>query len=232
MRNTFFCKAVLATIGVLGLASMAHAQFLFGSFEDSAPDGFGSWDPSANGGNGGIVPFTSDTTGTTYSYSSTGATNGSVALDVSHSGYAQDVAFDFLANADESEFLNNDILSFNVTAPASNGAYTAGYWQVYGVSLNATGAGFHDLGSDPAVSQGYYSSFGGATDTFSFNYDAYKSTISANPSTLEMIIAVNDGGGAPTNFYFDNFTLSAAPEPASLSLAAIGGLVLMRRRRA
>lgn len=220
------CIGAVAAFAVLGAASAARADYQLASFEDSAPDGFGTWDSTNNV----VVPFTSDTTGTVYSYGSYGATDGSVALDVNHSGFAQDLAYDFVANGNVAQFMNNDVLSFDLTSPPA-GTSTAGYWQIYDVDFNAQGAGFHGQATTPVYNQYYYTGFAGQTTTISINYDAYKATIAANPGWLDMIIAVNAGGGAPADFYFDNFKLSSVPEPGSIGLMAVGALGLLSRRR-
>ena len=49
-----------------------------------------------------------------------------------------------------------------------------------------------------------------------------------------MILALNNGGGNPTNpsdFYFDNFQLSSIPEPASFGILGMAGAGLLIRRR-
>jgi hypothetical protein len=50
---------------------------------------------------------------------------------------------------------------------------------------------------------------------------------------VDSVLFRTGGASVPTagGFYFDNFTESAVPEPASLGLLAIGGLVLARRSR-
>jgi hypothetical protein len=218
IRSIIFGLLLTMTMG-----SLAKAQYLFASFEGSVSDGFGSW-------NNGVVPFASDTTGSSYSYSSYGATNGVTALEVTDpNGYQQDLAFDFAANGDTSQFLANDVISFNVTSPPA-GASTSGYWQVYQLFLNAPGAGFTQIGGAPLYNQYYYAGFGGATTTISVNYDAFKAAMTGN-GYIQMILALNAGGGAPDNFYFDNFQLSSVPEPATLSVLALGAVGLLGRRR-
>jgi PEP-CTERM motif len=226
MRQSRIQAIVLAALISLGAASAARANFVLGSFEGNSADGFGTWNGSA------VVPFASDTTGSAYSYSSYGATDGSVALDVTNpASYEQDLAYDFGVNGDIAQFMSNDVLSFTATAPAA-GAATAGYWQVYQVFLNGQGGSFSNVASStPVVNQYYYSGFGGATFNISINYDAYKATLASNPSYLQMIIATNTGGGAPGDLYFDNFQLSQVPEPASFSILGLAAAGLLSRRR-
>jgi hypothetical protein len=101
----------VAALAAAGVVSRSARAFTFGSFEGSQPDNFGGWTGSA------VVPFGSDTTGTVYSYSTIGATDGTTALDVNHSGFDQNVAYDFKANNLVSQFTANDILAFDVTYP-------------------------------------------------------------------------------------------------------------------
>lgn len=44
-------------------------------------------------------------------------------------------------------------------------------------------------------------------------------------------IRLSAGNGGTMNVWFDNVALSQVPEPATLALLAIGGLVILRRRR-
>jgi hypothetical protein len=223
IRSIVVTGLLALSAGLMGSASCARGSVLFASFEGDMSDGFGSF-------NNGVVPFSADTTGSTYSYSSYGATDGVVALDVHETGYKQDLAFDFAANGLTSQFLSNDIISFDVTSPPA-GTSTAGYWQVYQLFLNAPGGGFSQIGASPLFNQYYYAGFAGSTTHISVNYDAYKASITANPGYLQMVLALNNGGGAPQDFYFDNFSLSQVPEPASLSVLGVMGAGLLGRRR-
>jgi hypothetical protein len=212
---------VLGVLVTLAAASAANANFVFGSFEDQAPDGFGYF-------NNGVKPFSAAPAGITYSYTTTGATNGTYALDVTAAGYAQnDLAYDFVGSGDLSQFMANDILSFDFTAPTS--ATTGGYYQIYSLALNAPGYGFNNVGTQPLVNQ--YPPYSGQNNVVSFNYDAIKPLIAANPSYLQMIITTNQGGGAPQDFDFDDFQLSQVPEPGSLSIIGLAVAGLLRRRR-
>jgi hypothetical protein len=57
---------------------------------------------------------------------------------------------------------------------------------------------------------------------------------SGNQTTAVDSVLFRTGGaaqGAAAGFFFDNFSLTAVPEPASLSIVALGGLLLARRPR-
>jgi hypothetical protein len=147
------------------------------------------------------------------------------------------LGYDFVTNGNVAAFLANDIITFNWEVPVSS--TTSGFSQLFNVIFNAPGFGFHNVGgsnlvpADPSTTN-QNPPFSGQLNTYSFNYDAVKAQISANPSFLQFAIQTNNGSGAPADFYFDNFTLSAAaptPEPASCALLGIGAIALLRRRR-
>ncbi len=234
-EKTIVC--MLTAAAMIGTCvGTARANFVFGNFEGTS-DGFGAWTGSS------IVPFAGATDGSTYSYSTVGATLGTYALDVNNGGgYKQDVAFDFKGNGDLAAFLANDVLSFDVTAPSAAAENTtSGYWQPYDVIINAQGWGFNTIApSTPLANQYYYAGFNGNTFTVSVNYDAVKAAIGSNPGWLQMIIATNDGGGTsaggsgsyqPQDFLFDNFQLSSVPEPTSVGVVGVGVLAAVSRRR-
>lgn len=154
-------------------------------------------------------------------------------------------------------FLSNDVLSFNWET-ASNSS-TGGYSQIYQTTFTSyingtynqyTGVGgYGTIGGNSGSSTdsegdtisgtvGQNPPFSSQLNTVSINYDAFKAQLLANivasdsaPVSIGFGITTNNGGGAPADFYFDNFTLSAVPEPASLSLLGLGGLGLLARRR-
>jgi hypothetical protein len=225
MRSLRKSSILFGLLALLGAGSAAHAQYLFASFEDQKPDGFGYFSNSS-----GVVPFSTAPASITYSYTNTGATNGVYALDLNASGYNQnDLAYDFVASGHLSQFLANDVLSFTMTAPASSTG--SGYWQIYSLAFNAPGYGYQNLGSSPFFNQ--YPPYNGTPNTISVNYDAVKAAMSSNPGYVQFIITTNQGSGAPADFDFDNFTLSSVPEPATAGLALSTAVpLLLRRRRA
>jgi hypothetical protein len=226
MRRSRTYQVVLAMLAMFGAASAARANFVFGSFEDQAPDGFTYF-----GNSGPPAPFSTAPNTITYSYTTTGATNGTYALDLNSAGYTQgDLCFDFVANGDLAQFMANDILSFTFTAPTSSTG--TGYYQIYSLVLNAPGWGFNSLGSTPTLNQ--YPPYSEQNNVVSVNYDAVKTAILAdtsNPGYIQLILTTNQGGGAPQDFDFDDFQLSQVPEPASFSILGLAAAGLLGRRR-
>jgi hypothetical protein len=242
MRRSRIGQFVLCGFMAIGAASAAQAQVVFANFEDGATDGFGTLTNSS-----GVTAntFASPTAGSVITPGT--GTDSTKMLDLTATGFngglssGADIGYDFVANGLMSQFLANDILSFQwEVAPGSE---SSGYSQFYNIILNAPGGGFTTVGgsggttSPKAVTTGtvqQFPAFSGQLNTVSINYDVYKAAILAStptPGYIQFAIQTNDSN-PPSDFYFDNFTLSAAPEPATLGLAAVGGLAMLRRRRA
>jgi hypothetical protein len=232
--------AVGCVVVLLSMARASQAQVVFGNFEDGLTDGFGTLT------NSGVTKnaFSSPTVGTVITPGS--GTDTTKVLDLTATGFngglgsGADLGYDFVSNGLTSQFLANDIITFNwETAP--NAAAT-GFSQLFNIILNAQGAGFTTVGgsggstSPLAVTTGtvnQFPPFSGQEFTVSINYDAYKAAIAANPGFIQFGIQTNNAN-PPTDFYFDNFTLSAVPEPGSMVLAGLGmaalGLIAKRRK--
>ena len=218
-------KAYLAVaiLAAGSLVSAAHAAVVFGNFEDGGLDGFGTLSNST-----GVVAFTAPTTGVVIT--PTAGTDTTKVLDLTASGFNGGLAsgatlgYDFVASGNSAAFLANDILTFNWEVPAST--TTGGFAQLFNIIFNAPGFGFHNVGGS-SVSTDLNTTnqnppYTGQLNTWSFNYDAVKAQISANPSFLQFAIQTNNGGGSPPDFYFDNFTLSRQPGAGADLLCAAG----------
>jgi hypothetical protein len=238
-RGTLF---VALAANVLGLASFASAAVSFGNFEDNTTDGFGTL---TNSSGVSANTFASPTVGTVITPSS--GTDLTKVLDLTANGFngglssGADLGFDFVANGLTSQFLANDIITFQwEVAP---GTESSGFAQFFNIILNAPGGGFTTVGgsggstSPLAVTTGtvqQFPGFSGQLNTVSINYDGYKAAILANTSTpgfIQFAIQTNNSN-PPSDFYFDNFQLSAnVPEPTSCGLLGLAGMAILRRRR-
>ncbi len=118
--------------------------------------------------------------------------------------------------------MNNDIISFDMTFPVST--TSAGYAQVYNVVLNSNTGGFTQVGDAPFANQ--YPPYSGQTTHVTLNYDSYKQAMGTGAvSYLQLFLTTNNGGGAPSEMYLDNFQLSSsAPPPPSFMVGDLEGL--------
>jgi hypothetical protein len=239
LRRGTFLLAMAASVA--GMASLAAATTItFGNFEDATMDGFGYLSSSS-----GVKPFPASP-GPVASILTPGSGGDTTnVLDLNGAGYnggqsgGNDLGFDFASNGLASTFLADDILTFSWEVPVSN--TSSGYSQLYSIVLNAPGAGYTTVGgsgggtSPLAVTTGpvnQYPGYSGQVNTVSINYDAYKALISASPSYIQFGVTTNNGGGAPSDIYFDNFQLSQTiPEPTSLGLLTLVGAGMLGRRR-
>ena len=218
-------------VGAFGAALLsatpAARGVVIANFEDGTTDGFGILT------NSGVAAFsTQSTVSGTVTTPTTGGDTTKV-LDLTASGYngglgsGNDLGYDFVASGNAAAFLANDVLTFNWEVAPS--ATSAGYAQLYNIVINAQGYGYHNVGGSSFTGDtnvtNQYPGYTGQVNTYTLNYDAIKASIPANAGYIQLGITTNNGGGAPPDFYFDNFTLSTVPEPVStgtLGLAAIG----------
>jgi hypothetical protein len=231
----------LLAIVLLGLNNAAQAQVVFGNFEDGTPDNFGTLT------NTGVTPnaFSSPTIGTVITPGT--GTDTTKVLDLTASGFngglgsGADLGFDFVANGLASQFMANNIITFSwEVAP---GSQASGFAQLYNIILNAPGIGFINVGGSSGATNpnaivtgtvSQFPPFSGQLNTVSIDYTVAKANISASPGYIQLGFQTNNTGSpaGPTDFYFDNFTLSSVPEPASFVLAGLGllGLGLITNR--
>jgi len=157
-----------------------------------------------------------------------GVTLGSGALVVAQDGWGQSLAIQLDA-AQRVDFMANTTFSIDVSVAAMAG-YTSGWSQVFAVSMNAPGAGWQDVASGTPINFYWWDGRPDETQTLTIDYSAYRDQISVDPGYVEIIFALNTGGGAPSQMYFDNAQL--VPEPATIGLLGLFGvgLLLIRRR--
>ena len=146
-------------------------------------------------------------------------------------GYEQVNLGDEAANANFLAALkNNNTLSMTYTLPQTLTTGANGYFQLSWV-FNWTG-GYQGFNNN--------SFFNGAnltagTHTVTFDYSSLQAGLpTTQPSYFQLFLIANSGGslspGAPVPFYIDD--IEAVPEPASLTLLALGipALVVVARR--
>ena len=221
------CVALLAGAVALGSfcwCTNAGAQVTFANFEDNTFDGFGT------GTNSGVTPGTFSAP--TSAVIDTGpATDPTKVLDLTASGFngglssGADLGYDFVQSGTSAAFLANDVITFDWIVPVSSSG--TGYSQLYNIILNGAGAGYNSVGGSSGATDvalatvtgtvNQNPSFSGQINQVSINYDGFKNALSASPGYIQLEFQTNNGGGAPADILFDNFTLSQVPEPASLA---------------
>lgn len=203
-------KAV-ATVAVL-LPVMGFGGLVIGDWETDL-DGWGDW-----------------SSGATYAGGQTeGVTLGSGSLLVDQTGWGQSLSIG-LNEAQKTAFMANSILSIDVSVAATPGI-TAGYSQVSTVTMNGNipGGGWTEVATGNPVEFFWWDGRPDETKTLEVDYSAFRDAL-VDTSYIEIILTLNNGGGAPSQFYFDNAQL--IPEPATIGLIGIfgGGLIMFRRR--
>jgi hypothetical protein len=224
----------LAAIGLT--AGSSHAQTVIGSWQGIGDDGWIDW------GNG--LSITDPSNAGKYSFASGVVPGYAQSLQITYAGYSQDLAIKLeYAPGDVAAFLNNHLLSFTFSVPASGGTYTGGWTQLYGFDLNASGYGYNnipwsssmwsatgDTGNNQSGMPNYYwwSSAPVRSQTVTLDYSSILPLITATPTSgyIEFNFSTVNGGGAPDYMYMNNVELwgGPVPEPATGVLALTGGV--------
>jgi hypothetical protein len=243
-------KAVSLLLTAVGLVSgSAHAQTVLGSFQGSGDALNAGW-INANSS----APITSDSSS---SFVAAGVTGYAQSLDLSAAGHAGTFGYPSLelqfSASQVAAFNANSYLTFTFSVPA---ATAGGFSQIYNLVLNAPGYGYNnqswansqtsgDNGNTSAGGDPNFYFYNGSpvqTMEVTYNYSSVLAAIEAGgESYLQLTLQGNQGGGAPTDFYFNNVILStspfgvdAVPEPASMALLDFGcmaGVLVLRRRK-
>jgi len=234
MRNGLL-SAVVATALVLLCAGTAGAQSLVYSFEAPPvnPDGFGP--------NGGGVTVTQDTIG---------ATNGANSMKVSvvtgatFVGALTGVVHPLINDPPGVQSVLADVTltqpftgSFALIGVTIFGASQPGPGQQFG--LQAQFADFEHLEGKAAGTYTVQFDLNSATHPLTFatgqSFNDIFGTVGSGANDLiptGFQFFFNKSNDQPLTAYVDNVRVISTPEPASLSALALGGLALVRRRRA
>jgi hypothetical protein len=215
-------RSGLVALLAVFITSPAWANVVIGTWEQST-DGWIDW--------GSAQTAISPTPGGKFSYSTTGATHGSSSLQLTQAGWNQNLAIKLQEQGHIPAFMANTRFEIDVTVPP----ISDGWMEIFEVVLNSP-AGYQPQPINPGAANpnvfGFAHSPNPQTVTLGFDYGHLiaSGAIPPNPGWVEIIFATNNGGGAPTTFYFDNARL--VPEPGALALLAIAATGFLRRRRA
>ena len=208
----------LVFVLVLSVITTGYAEMVIGDWEEGSYDGWIDWGQ----GQGTIESIGAPK----YTFSETGATLGTSALKVSPgSGWQQNLSIKLQDIGGLEAFLANKAFAIDVTYNSADWDPATTFAQVYQVSFNNDGFGWHDVGGaaapdgtagvvftdtlnpdDPGAIPLDNPGIEGTTITGTWKWD-YSGVIDQfeNPGYIEIIIATNsDAAGA---YYFDNARL-------------------------
>jgi hypothetical protein len=216
--------ALWLLLGSVSLLIPAHsfAQTVIGSFQNDTGDGWIDW--------GNLLSITNSANTNKYSFVPGAVPGYTQSLQIAQAGYNQNLAIK-LENIPGglAAFLQNYLLTFTFSVPSSaSSGSTAGYSQLYALAINASGYGFNNVSFTNFTETGVTNNNGSSgeqpnfyfgsgspvqTQTVTVNYSNILSSITAttNSGYIELIFTFNNGGGAPTNYFINNVTLSGAP---------------------
>ena len=219
-------KKIMTCIALL-LFSLPTYAVVIGNWEGS-DDGWIDWqegqtsisDPS-------LMP-------SKYDYATVGVTNGSQSLRMSDQGWAQSLSIK-LSATQRAQFMASSIFSIDYSVAADT-LGVGGFARIQGMVFNCDGMTWSEGEIDLGETENYWF-WGGSperTQTLEYDYSALKALINPNPNWIEIVLVTNGqrdtDPASAYELYFDNAQL-LVPEPATLSLLGLGGLLALRKRK-
>jgi hypothetical protein len=207
----------MACVVAISTPTNSFGQTVIGSWQNNSGDGWIDW--------GNQLSVTNAANVSKYSFVSSAVSGYGQSLQISQSGYNQNLAIKLQdIPGGVAAFLANKQMSFTLSVPsAASSGSTAGYCQLYGVAINASGYGFNDQGTNQFSATGdvannngwqpnffFYAGAPARSQVVTLNYSNILSSITATPSSgfIEIIFSFNNGGGSPANFFMNNVVLS------------------------
>ena len=230
--KTLYKTAVVVAL-LTGLAVASRAQVVIGSWQSApippSPANDEGWF-RANGSLGNIGSIFASSNMPVYFDLVTSVASGyAQSLVVHETGYGNVRLAVSLTAGQIAAFTNNNKFNFTFSVQPGSAQYSAGYIQMVQFQYNSSAGGFHNI-SPPSTSAGfsetgdignnssgqpifYYSSSAPARQqVVTWDYSSVKTNI-VGSSYLQFVFVFQVGGGAPTNIYINNVTLSGAEIP-------------------
>lgn len=207
--------AALWLCALIPASSYAQSPYLLGGFQNNSGDGWIDWSTGDS--------VTNTAVSATYSLVQNAVPGYPQSLQIGKGGYNQTLAIKLeTIPGGIAAFTNNNQINFVFSVPASTS--TSGYSQVAQLVVNTVGTGFQQIpqntntwketgstGNDSASGQpNYYWGPAGSvrSQTVTVDYSSLLPMIVTNTSYIQLVFTFNNGGGAPTNFFINQVTLS------------------------
>ncbi|MGH7989924.1 MAG: hypothetical protein ACREDS_07045, partial [Limisphaerales bacterium] len=232
--KTYVKILTVMLMSALALAVTAQAQTVIGSWLSApippTPANDEGWqcgdDPSGFGPSGSIFVYSNYPS--KFELKAGIVAGYAQSLDIHETGYGNVRLYISLSPAQIATFTNNSQLNFTFScdSSANEGGITAGYLQLVQFQCNSDGGGFQQ----PAVSTAggfsetgdtnnnsggqpvfdFYSGSAARSQVVTWNYGTALPTATNSSSYVQLVFVFQSGGGAPTNIYINNVTLSGS----------------------